>query len=192
MGSIGRYIFRTTFGAFLVVLVSVTALMWITQALRDIDLLTNQGQTILVFVGITGLIIPLLMMIIAPVALMIAVGLVLLLACANVAGLVLARGVGRRREMAIRGALGATRIRIARQLLTESLLLSASGALAGTVLASWLVRAVRGLGGPLLPRLDEVALDGRALGFAAIACLGSAALRLRPRCRPAARIRRLA
>ena len=61
MGSIGRYIFRTTFGAFLVILVSLTALIWITQALRDIDLMTNQGQTILVFVGITGLIIPLLM-----------------------------------------------------------------------------------------------------------------------------------
>jgi lipopolysaccharide export system permease protein len=77
MGSIGRYIFRTTFGAFLLVLVSVTALMWITQALRDIDLMTNQGQTILVFVGITGLVIPLLIMIIAPVALMIAVAYVL-------------------------------------------------------------------------------------------------------------------
>ena len=62
MGSIGRYIFRTTLGAFLVVLVSVTALMWITQALRDIDLMTNQGQTLLVFVGITGLIIPLLVL----------------------------------------------------------------------------------------------------------------------------------
>ena len=60
MGSIGRYIFRTTFGAFLVVCASVTALMWITQALRDIDLMTNQGQSILVFVGITSLIIPLL------------------------------------------------------------------------------------------------------------------------------------
>src|SRR5581483_1854575 len=77
MGSIGRYIFRTTLGAFVVVLVSVTALMWITQALRDIDLMTNQGQTLLVFVGITGLIIPLLIMIIAPVALMIAVAHVL-------------------------------------------------------------------------------------------------------------------
>ncbi len=77
MGSIGRYIFRTTFGAFLVVLVSVTALMWITQALRDVDLMTNQGQTILVFIGITGLVIPLLIMIIAPVALMIAIAYVL-------------------------------------------------------------------------------------------------------------------
>jgi len=74
MGSIGRYIFRTTLGAFLVVLASVTMLMWMTQALRNVDLMTNQGQTILVFVGITGLIIPLLVLLIAPIALMIAVG----------------------------------------------------------------------------------------------------------------------
>jgi lipopolysaccharide export system permease protein len=77
MGSIGRYIFRTTFGAFLVICMSVTALMWITQALRDIDLMTNQGQSIFVFVGITGLIVPLLIQIIAPIALMIAVAHVL-------------------------------------------------------------------------------------------------------------------
>jgi len=73
MGSISRYIFRTTFGAFLVVLVSLTAVIWVTQALRDIDLMTSQGQTILVFVGITGLIIPLLILVIAPIALLIAV-----------------------------------------------------------------------------------------------------------------------
>ena len=77
MGSIGRYIFRTTFGAFLVICASVTALMWITQALRDIDLMTNQGQSVFVFIGITGLIIPLLIQIIAPIALMIAVAHVL-------------------------------------------------------------------------------------------------------------------
>jgi lipopolysaccharide export system permease protein len=77
MGSIGRYIFRTTLGAFLVVCISVTALMWITQALRDIDLMTNQGQSVFVFIGITSLIIPLLVQIIAPIALMIAVGHVL-------------------------------------------------------------------------------------------------------------------
>jgi len=73
MGSVSRYIFRTTFGAFLVVLVSLTAVIWVTQALRDLDLMTNQGQTIVVFVGITGLIIPLLIMVIAPIALLIAV-----------------------------------------------------------------------------------------------------------------------
>src|ERR1700722_9472548 len=77
MGSIGRYIFRTTLGAFLLVLVSVTLLMWITQALRDIDLMTNEGQNILVFIGITGLIIPLLILIIAPVAFMVAMAYVL-------------------------------------------------------------------------------------------------------------------
>src|SRR3954468_9959483 len=77
MGSIGRYIFRTTFGAFLVICASVTALMWITQALRDIDLMTNQGQSIFVFIGITSLLIPLLVMIIAPIALMIAVAYML-------------------------------------------------------------------------------------------------------------------
>jgi lipopolysaccharide export system permease protein len=77
MGSIGQYIFRTTFGAFLVVLVSLTAVIWVTQALRDIDLMTNQGQTILVFVGITGLIIPLLVLVIAPIALLIAAAHVL-------------------------------------------------------------------------------------------------------------------
>jgi len=77
MGSIGWYIFRTTFGAFLLVLVSLTAVIWVTQALRDIDLMTNQGQTILVFIGITGLIIPLLVLVIAPIALLIAVAHVL-------------------------------------------------------------------------------------------------------------------
>src|SRR5581483_5170446 len=77
MGSIGRYIFRITLGAFLLVCVCVTALMWITQALRDVDLMTDQGQSIFVFIGITSLIIPLLLMIIAPIALMIAVAYVL-------------------------------------------------------------------------------------------------------------------
>src|SRR5205823_6184224 len=77
MGSIGRYIFRTTLGAFLAVLASVTTLLWMTQALRNIDLITNQGQTILVFIGITGLITPLLVLLIAPIALMLAVAYVL-------------------------------------------------------------------------------------------------------------------
>jgi lipopolysaccharide export system permease protein len=73
MGSIGRYIFRTTFGAFLLVLVSLTGAIWLTQALRDVDLMTSQGQTILVFIGITSLVIPQLVMVIAPVALVVAV-----------------------------------------------------------------------------------------------------------------------
>ncbi len=77
MGSINRYIFRTTFGAFALVLISLTAVIWVTQALRDIDIMTSQGQTILVFVGITGLIIPLLVLVIAPIALLIAAAHVL-------------------------------------------------------------------------------------------------------------------
>src|SRR5436190_4565558 len=72
MGSIGRYIFRTTFGAFLLVLISLTAAIWLTQALRDVDLMTGQGQTILAFLGITSLIVPQLVTVIAPVALVVA------------------------------------------------------------------------------------------------------------------------
>lgn len=77
MGSIDRYIFRTTLGAFLMILVSLTSIIWVTQALRDIDLMTSQGQTILVFIGITGLVIPQLVLVIAPIALVIAVAHVL-------------------------------------------------------------------------------------------------------------------
>jgi lipopolysaccharide export system permease protein len=77
MQSISRYIFRSTLGAFLTVLVSLTALIWVTQALRDIDLMTNQRQTVLVFIGITGLIVPLLVLVIAPIALVMAVAYVL-------------------------------------------------------------------------------------------------------------------
>lgn len=73
MGSIGVYIFRTTFGAFVLVLVSLTSLIWITQALRDFDLMTNRGQTVLTFLGITSLIIPVLVLIIAPLALVVAI-----------------------------------------------------------------------------------------------------------------------
>ncbi|MBV9348696.1 MAG: LPS export ABC transporter permease LptF [Pseudolabrys sp.] len=73
MGSLNRYIFRTAGGAFAVVLISLTAVIWITQALREIDLVTSQGQSVLVFFGITSLVIPLLVMVIAPIALVIAV-----------------------------------------------------------------------------------------------------------------------
>jgi len=74
MGSFDRYIFRTTFGAFLLICISLTAVIWLTHALREIDLMTNQRQTVLVFVGITGLLIPMLVLVIAPIALVIAVG----------------------------------------------------------------------------------------------------------------------
>ncbi|MGH7247310.1 MAG: LPS export ABC transporter permease LptF [Pseudomonadota bacterium] len=77
MGSIGRYMFRATMGAFVITLVSLTVVIWFTQAMRDFDLITTQRQTLFVFIGITGLIIPLLIMIIAPIALMISAAHVL-------------------------------------------------------------------------------------------------------------------
>jgi len=73
MGSIDKYIFRTVLASFVVVLVSLTGVIWITQALRGIDLMTSQGQTILTFLGVTSLAIPVLVLVIAPIALMIAI-----------------------------------------------------------------------------------------------------------------------
>jgi lipopolysaccharide export system permease protein len=73
MGSIDKYIFRTTLASFALVLVSLTGVIWITQALRGIDLMTSQGQTIVTFLGITSLVIPALVLVIAPIALMIAI-----------------------------------------------------------------------------------------------------------------------
>src|SRR5437762_3613272 len=73
MGSIDKYIFRTTLASFALVLVSLTGVIWITQALRGIDLMTSQGQTIVTFLGVTSLVIPALVLIISPIALMIAI-----------------------------------------------------------------------------------------------------------------------
>src|ERR1700728_543942 len=77
MRSISRYVFRTTMGAFLITLVSLTVVMWFTQAMREFDLITSERQTLFVFMGITGLIVPLLVMMIAPIALVLAVSHVL-------------------------------------------------------------------------------------------------------------------
>lgn len=73
LGAIDAYIIRIILTSFVIVLISLTGVIWVTQALRGIDLMTSQGQTILVFIGITGLAIPLLALIIAPIALVIAV-----------------------------------------------------------------------------------------------------------------------
>lgn len=77
MGSIGRYIFRTTLAAFVMALVTLTALIWVTYALRDIDLMTSQGQTIFVFISMTSLLLPMLMLVIAPIAFAIVVAYLL-------------------------------------------------------------------------------------------------------------------
>jgi len=73
MGSIDKYIFRTTLASFALVLVSLTGVIWITQALRQIDLMTSQGQTIITFLGVSSLLIPQLVLVISPIALMIAI-----------------------------------------------------------------------------------------------------------------------
>ncbi|HYC49538.1 MAG TPA: ABC transporter permease [Gemmatimonadaceae bacterium] len=96
-----------------------------------------------------------------------AVMLVLLIACANVANLLLVRASSRESELAVRTALGAGRSRIVRQLMVESVLLSAISALVGIALASWAVDAVVAFGPAGIPRLAEVTVDGRVLAFSA-------------------------
>src|SRR5262249_53573873 len=95
-----------------------------------------------------------------------AVTLVLLIACANVANLLLARGWQRHKEMALRAALGAGRWRIARLLLTESVMLSVFGGVLGLALANWGVEAVRKFAPAGTPRIGSVHADWMMVGFA--------------------------
>jgi predicted permease len=115
-----------------------------------------------------------------------AVGLVLLIACGNVSNLLLARGAARAKEIAIRGAIGAGRGRIMRQLLTESLVLSLLAALAGTTLAYGMIRGLLASAPDNIPRLDQTRVDWVVLAFAlGIAVVSSVMFGLAPALRAA-------
>jgi putative ABC transport system permease protein len=100
-----------------------------------------------------------------------AVGFVLAIACANIASLLLGRGAARRREFAVRAAVGASRARVIRQLLTESIVLSCAGAVVGGAVAWWSLRWLMRISPGDLPGIESVALDGRVLLFTVLLSL---------------------
>ena len=119
----------------------------------------NRVNVISLQESITGRVAPALLILFG------AVGLVLLIACANVANLLLARAATRRKEFAVRAALGASRGRIIRQLLVESMLLSLAGGVLGILLASWSNSLLSGVAHATVPRMQGLQLSYRVLGF---------------------------
>ncbi|HEX9003312.1 MAG TPA: ABC transporter permease, partial [Blastocatellia bacterium] len=147
----------------------------VAQAQADMDLLTARLKQDFPANyppngGLTFSVVPLLEEVVGDISrsLMIlfgAVGFVLLIACSNVANLLLARAAVRQKEIAVRAAMGATRGRLIRQMLTESTLLALVGGLVGILIAYLAVKAMRVFGPENIPRLDEIAIDGRVLAF---------------------------
>ncbi|HEX4438664.1 MAG TPA: ABC transporter permease [Thermoanaerobaculia bacterium] len=108
--------------------------------------------------------------------LMAAVGVVLLIACTNVSNMLLARGASRARELTVRAALGASRARLARQLLTESLVLGVAGGALGIALAAFSVQALVAASPAGVPRIEQAGVDGGVLAFALALSVGASLL----------------
>ena len=158
----------------------------VAQAQAEMDTITarlrhDYPQTYPPNGGLTFGIVPLLEQVVGDVrpnlfVLLGAVGCVLIIACANVANLLLARAVARQKEIAIRTAMGASRSRIVRQVLTESVLLSLSGGVVGVLLAFWSLHWIHVFGPKSVPRINDIGIDRVALVFTFVLSLLSGAV----------------